>query len=268
MQTPATGRPRLAPSARAVAIPIRRPVKEPGPSPTPIRSDRVPAARSARPRAPPRRAAPSRGAASPRRRARAATRGGPRRRAVAQTAVSSVAVSKPTTTGSRSSLTGNGEDEEADAFALDEPGHFVFARDVGLDLVHVQRALDRLLLALADRFLRGRELDADRVEDVAVVALEEGALLAPLRAGVRRFRISARRRTPRSAGRRAASPRPGPQSPAAPSPTASRSASSGPSLGRLLPISGRVAAPMLHRRAASSRNTRKARWMRPQARVW
>ncbi len=38
MQTPRTGRPRLAPSPRAVAIPTRRPVKVPGPSPTAISS--------------------------------------------------------------------------------------------------------------------------------------------------------------------------------------------------------------------------------------
>ena len=54
VQTPRAGRPRLAPSPRAVAIPTRRPVKEPGPSPTAIRSTapQPPAAvgRSARPR--------------------------------------------------------------------------------------------------------------------------------------------------------------------------------------------------------------------------
>ena len=38
MPTPASGSPVLAPSARALAIPTRRPVNEPGPTPTAIRS--------------------------------------------------------------------------------------------------------------------------------------------------------------------------------------------------------------------------------------
>ena len=40
----AAGRPRLGAEPRAVAIPIRRPVNEPGPSPTAISVDRLPAA--------------------------------------------------------------------------------------------------------------------------------------------------------------------------------------------------------------------------------
>ena len=50
MPTPASGSPVLAPRARALAIPTRRPVNEPGPTPTAIRSTAVqpPAASAAR----------------------------------------------------------------------------------------------------------------------------------------------------------------------------------------------------------------------------
>jgi hypothetical protein len=93
--TPLSGSPRLRPSARAVAMPTRSPVKEPGPTPTAIRStaSQPPAASAARStsagsavvcRGPPFSEGPS----------SASCRTSSSR--VAATAVSAVAVSKPT----------------------------------------------------------------------------------------------------------------------------------------------------------------------------
>ena len=96
--TPLSGRPRLSPSALAVAMPMRRPVKDPGP--TPPRSARR------RPSRPPRRRAlylaeQRRGVLRPpfsERPSSASCSASPPR--TAATAVSPVAVSKPTTAGS------------------------------------------------------------------------------------------------------------------------------------------------------------------------
>ena len=137
------GRPRLAPSPRAVAMPIRSPVKEPGPRPTASRSTRSqpPAAAAQRSTSleqggrvpgPPARRGPSSDSC----------RTSPSRQA--QAAVSAVAVSKPTTTSGAPLLALDPEDEGADFFAFDEPGHLVLAGDRRGDLVHVERPLGRL----------------------------------------------------------------------------------------------------------------------------
>ena len=150
---------------------------------------------------------------------------------IAQTAVSAVAVSKPTTAFSWAlSSASDPEDEGADPFAFDEPGHAVLAGNVRGDLVDVERSLRRRLGFRADVFA-GRELDADAVVDVAFEALEECALFGSLRALVRRFRVLGdaagnvvlvRGRTRRRSRRRL---------PAVRSPAAPRSASSIPSSG-------------------------------------
>ena len=178
---------RLAPSARAVAIPTRRPVKEPGPSPTAIRSTSLPAPGGrGRPldlRQQPRRVP----RAARRRRGRAATRRGPRRRAPRRRRCPRSPCRSRRSPAGRLSL-GTVKTKEPDLLALDEPAHHVLAGDVRGDLVHVERSLDRFLARSAEVFL-GRELDAHRVEDVGVVAAEEGALLASLLADVRGFRV-------------------------------------------------------------------------------
>src|SRR6476469_10078899 len=101
---------------------------------------------------------------------------------IAQTAVSAVAVSKPTIASlgvSRSAS--DPEGEGADPFAFDEPGDPVLAGNVRGDLVDVEGALHGGLSFRADVFA-GRELDADAVVDIALEALEEGALFGVLRA--------------------------------------------------------------------------------------
>ena len=158
VQTPRTGSPRLAPSPRAVAMPIRSPVKEPGPRPTAIRStsSQPPAAAAAaldlleqpgRVPGPPARRGPSSDSC----------RTSPSRQA--QAAVSAVAVSKPTTTSGRP-LALDPEDEGADFLAFDEPGDHVLAGDRRGHLVHVERPLFGFLRLGAEVFA-ARELDAD-----------------------------------------------------------------------------------------------------------
>src|SRR6187551_216534 len=181
--TPETGNAPLSPSARAVAMPTRRPVKEPGPTPTAIRptASQPPTAAAARSSSPssavvcngPRRSEGPRSASKTTSPSRSA-----------QAAVSAVAVSKPTVISAR--LPRNREDGGADAFALDEPAHPVLARDVGGDLVDVERPLDSFLFRGAEVFF-GREFDANRVEDIRSVAAEESALVASLLADVRGF---------------------------------------------------------------------------------
>src|SRR5829696_7958626 len=186
--TPTRGRPALAASAWALAMPTRRPVNEPGPTPTAIRptEPQPPAASAARSTSSSRRVACP-GLPSAERPSRASWRTSPSR--VAQTAVSSVAVSKPISARSaRPGSVGDAESEGPDFLALHEPTDDVFAGDVRGDLVHVERPLDRFLFFGAEIFL-GREFDANRVEDGGVVAAEEGALFAGFLADVRRFRV-------------------------------------------------------------------------------
>jgi len=100
VQTPRAGRPVAAASPRAVAIPILSPVKEPGPSPTPIRSTacQPPTAAAARSTCSSSPVACS-GLPPLESPSRASCATSPSRQA--QTAVSAVAVSKPTTTRGR-----------------------------------------------------------------------------------------------------------------------------------------------------------------------
>src|SRR5690348_6961233 len=173
VQTPRSGRPRLTPSPRAVAIPTRMPVKVPGPRPTAIRStaSQPPAAAAAR----------STSCSSP-----VACRGRPRAESPscdscrtspsrqAQATVSTVAVSKPTTI--RSALPRDPERPRPDFLALHVPADDVLAGDRRGDLVDVERFFFGFLSLGAEVFA-ARELDADGVDDVAVAAFEEGALL-------------------------------------------------------------------------------------------
>ena len=170
--TPTTGSAQLKPSARAVETPTRRPVNDPGPVPTDTVSIsfQPPAASTARSASvssalvcsgPPFSESPSSVSyrtSSP---------------AVAATAVSSVAVSNPSVASAR--LLRDPKEKEPHPFALDEPGHLVDTRNVRGDLVDVERALEGPLARSAAAQL-GRELDADRVEDVCLVAAEEGPL--------------------------------------------------------------------------------------------
>src|SRR4029079_4743468 len=109
----------------------------------------------------------------------------------AQTAVSSVAVSKPISASSAAVQRRSARDDEGegpDFFALDEPADHMFAGDVRRDLVHVEGPLSGFLARRAEVFL-GREFDADGVEDRCVVAAEEGALFAGFLTEVRGFRV-------------------------------------------------------------------------------
>src|SRR4051812_28681073 len=186
VQTPVTGTPVLAARPRAVANPIRMPTKDPGPRPTTRRPtcSQPPLAAAARSTSASR-AVECRGLPSGAKPSVASCRTSPPRRA--QTAVSAVAVSKPTTAFSWAlSSASDLEDEGADAFTFDEPGDAVLAGDVRGHLVDVERALRGRLGFRADVFA-GRELDADAVVDVALEALEEGTLFGPLRTLVRRL---------------------------------------------------------------------------------
>src|SRR5260221_833463 len=183
--TPLSGRPRLRPSARAVAMPTRRPVKEPGPIPTAIRStDSQPPDASAARSTSASNAVVCCGPPFSERPSCASYRTSPSLTAAAE--VSAVAVSKPTVISVP--LPRNREDEGTDPLALHEPAHPVLTRDIGGDLVDVERPLDRFLFGRAEVFL-GRKFDADRVEDVRLVAAEKCALLAGPLADVRRLSV-------------------------------------------------------------------------------
>ena len=127
---------------RAVAMPTRRPVKEPGPIPTAIRStaSQPPAAAAAR----------STSASSA-----VVCRGPAVGREAEQRLVQHLAVAQRADGGvggrgveadvSAPGSARDREDEGADLLALDEPAHPVLAGDVRGDLVDVERPLDRLL---------------------------------------------------------------------------------------------------------------------------
>src|SRR5262249_48392429 len=158
-----------------VARPMRMPTKEPGPRPTATAPTSCQPPQTATARSiSTKRAVEWRGVPSGESPSSSSCKTSPSRSA--QTVVSAVAVSKPTTAfpwALRSAS--DPEDEGTDPFAFNEPAHAVLAGNVRCDLVDVERALHGRLRFRADVFASW-ELDADAVVDVGLEALEEGAL--------------------------------------------------------------------------------------------